>query len=189
MASYSANDLKTGMKVLLDNDPYAITEVEFVKPGKGQAFTRSKVRNLKTGRVIEKTFKSTESIEGADASDVELQYLYTDGEFWHFMDPSSFEQLAADEAAVGDAKLWLKEQDTVLVTVWNETPISVTPPNHVVLTVTQTDPGIRGDTAQGATKPAVVETGATVMVPLFIDNGDMLRIDTRTGKYLSRAKE
>lgn len=189
MATYSTNDFKTGLKLLLDGEPYTITENEFVKPGKGQAFTRTKVKNLKNGRVIEKTFKSGESVEAADAMDTDMQYLYTDGEFWHFMDPTTFDQQAADINAVGDAKNWLKEQDTVEVTLWNEAIISVTPPNHVVLEVTQTDPGIRGDTAQGATKPATVETGATIMVPLFIDNGDLLRIDTRTGKYLSRGKE
>lgn len=189
MATYNTNEFKSGLKLLLDGEPYTIVENEFVKPGKGQAFVRSKVRNLKTGRTIEKTFKSGESVEAADATDTELQYLYTDGEFWHFMDPTSFDQVSADETAVGDAKLWLKEQDMVLVTLWNDAPISVTPPNHVILEVTQTDPGIRGDTAQGATKPATVETGATIMVPLFVDNGDLLKIDTRTGKYISRAKD
>ena len=189
MATYSTNEFKNGLKLLLDGEPYSIVEYEFVKPGKGQAFARTKVRNLKSGRVIEKTFKSGESVEAADAMDTEMQYLYTDGEFWHFMNETTFDQQAADAAAVGDAKDWLKEQDTVEVTLWNETIISVTPPNHVTLEVTQTDPGIRGDTAQGATKPATVETGATIMVPLFIDNGDVLKIDTRTGKYISRAKD
>lgn len=189
MGTYNTNEFRSGLKLLLDGEPYNIVENEFVKPGKGQAFTRTKVRNLKTGRVIEKTFKSGESVEAADASDITMQYLYGDGEFWHFMEPNTFEQYSAAESAVGDTKLWLKEQDEVEVTLWNGEIISVTPPNHVVLEVTQTDPGIRGDTAQGATKPATVETGATVMVPLFVDNGDLLRIDTRTGKYLSRAKD
>lgn len=189
MASYNTSDFRTGLKILIDGEPYTITENEFVKPGKGQAFARAKIRNLKSGRVIEKTFKSGDSIEAADAIDTEMQYLYTDGEFWHFMDQASFEQQAADVIAVGDTKNWLKEQDVVEVTLWNDVIISVTPPNHVTLEVTQTDPGIRGDTAQGATKPAIVETGASVMVPLFVDNGDFLKIDTRTGKYLSRAKD
>ena len=189
MATYNTSDFKNGLKLLIDNEPYSIVENEFVKPGKGQAFARTKIRNLKSGRVIEKTFKSGDSIEAADAMDTDMQYLYTDGEFWHFMDPATFDQQAADAVAVGDAKNWLKEQDEVEVTLWNEAIISVTPPNHVILEVTQTDPGIRGDTAQGATKPAIVETGASIMVPLFVDNGDKLKIDTRTGKYLSRAKD
>jgi elongation factor P len=189
MASYSTNEFKGGLKIMLDGDPCAIIENEFVKPGKGQAFNRVRIRNLKTGRVIERTFKSGESVESADVMEVELQYLYNDGEFWHFMDPQSYEQLAAGEAAVGDAAKWLKEQDVCLVTLWNGTPLLVTPPNFVILTVTETDPGVRGDTSGGGGKPATLETGAVVRVPLFIDIGDTLRIDTRTGEYVARAKE
>ena len=149
MASYSTNEFKGGLKIMIDGDPCAIIENEFVKPGKGQAFNRVKIRNLKTGRVIERTFKSGESVEAADVMDVELQYLYTDGEFWHFMDPDTYEQLAAGEAAVGEAVKWLKEQDICQVTLWNGVPLQVTPPNFVLLTVTETDPGVRGDTADG----------------------------------------
>lgn len=174
---------------MLDGDPCSIIENEFVKPGKGQAFNRVKIRNLKTGRVIERTFKSGESVEGADVMDTSLQYLYSDGEFWHFMDPDSYEQIAADATAVGDATKWLKEQDLCEVTLWNGAPIAVTPPNFVVLAVTDTDPGVRGDTSGGGGKPATLETGAVVRVPLFIEIGDMLRIDTRTGEYVARAKE
>jgi len=189
MASYSTNEFKGGLKIMIDGDPCAIIENEFVKPGKGQAFNRVKIRNLKTGRVIERTFKSGESVESADVMEVELQYLYNDGEFWHFMDPQTFEQLAAGTAAVGDAAKWLKEQDVCLVTLWNGTPLLVTPPNFVTLTVTETDPGVRGDTSGGGGKPATLETGAVVRVPLFIDIGETLRIDTRTGEYVARAKE
>jgi elongation factor P len=189
MASYSTNEFKGGLKIMIDGDPCAIIENEFVKPGKGQAFNRVKIRNLKTGRVIERTFKSGESVESADVMEVELQYLYNDGEFWHFMDPQTYEQLAAGEAAVGDAAKWLKEQDVCLVTLWNGTPLLVTPPNFVILTVSETDPGVRGDTSGGGGKPATLETGAVVRVPLFIDIGDTLRIDTRTGEYVARAKE
>ncbi|EDY87566.1 translation elongation factor P [gamma proteobacterium HTCC5015] len=189
MASFSTNEFKNGLKIMIDGDPYNIVENELVKPGKGQAFNRVKVRNLKTGKVVDKTYKSGEKVEAADVMDTEMDYLYTDGEFWNFMDPNTFEQVGASESAVADSKQWLKEQDSCIVTLWNGEPISVLPPNHVVLEVTQTDPGIRGDTAQGATKPATVETGATVQVPLFVDNGDLLKIDTRTGKYISRAKE
>jgi elongation factor P len=189
MASYSTNEFKSGLKIMLDGDPCSIIENEFVKPGKGQAFNRVKIRNLKTGRVVERTFKSGDSVEGADVMDQDMQYLYNDGEFWHFMDPSSFEQVAADAAAVADAAKWLKEQDTCQVTTWNGAPISVTPPNFVVLAVTDTDPGVRGDTSGGGGKPATLETGAVVRVPLFIDVGDLLKVDTRSGEYVSRAKE
>jgi len=189
MATYSTNEFRGGLKIMLDGDPCSIIENEFVKPGKGQAFNRVKIRNLKTGRVIERTFKSGETVEGADVMDTSLQYLYSDGEFWHFMDPNSYEQIAADATAVGDATKWLKEQDLCEVTLWNGAPIAVTPPNFVVLAVTETDPGVRGDTSGGGGKPATLETGAVVRVPLFIEIGDMLRIDTRTGEYVARAKE
>ena len=187
MASYSTNEFKAGLKVLLEGDPCTILENEFVKPGKGQAFNRVKFRNLKTGRVWERTFKSGESIESADVMEIEMEFLYSDGEFWHFMKTDdSYEQLAADAAAVAEAKDWLKEQERYTVTLWNGEPISVTAPNFVELEVTQTDPGLKGDTATGATKPAVLSTGATVKVPLFISEGDVLRIDTRTGEYVNR---
>jgi len=189
MATYSTNEFRGGLKIMLDGDPCSIIENEFVKPGKGQAFNRVKIRNLKTGRVIERTFKSGETVEGADVMDTSLQYLYSDGEFWHFMDPNSYEQIAADATAVGDATKWLKEQDLCEVTLWNGAPIAVTPPNFVVLAVTDTDPGVRGDTSGGGGKPATLETGTVVRVPLFIEIGDMLRIDTRTGEYVARAKE
>ncbi len=189
MASYSTNEFKRGLKIMLDGDPYNIVENEFVKPGKGQAFNRVKVKNLKTGRTIERTFKSGESVEAADVLDIDMQYLYNDGEAWHFMHPDTFEQIGADENALGEEKKWLKEQDMCVVTLWDGVPISVTPPNHVILKVTETDPGVRGDTATGGTKPAVLETGAVVQVPLFIEEGDLLKVDTRSGEYISRAKE
>ncbi|MEJ2060846.1 MAG: elongation factor P [Gammaproteobacteria bacterium] len=189
MATYSTNEFKSGLKIMLDGDPYTIVENEFVKPGKGQAFNRVRVRNLKTGRTVDKTFKSGESVEAADVMDTDMQYLYTDGEFWHFMVPDTFEQYAADTTAVADAKLWLKEQDMCIVTLWNNEPLSVTPPNFVELRITETDPGVRGDTATGGTKPATMETGAVVKVPLFIEEGEVLKIDTRTGEYVSRVKE
>ena len=189
MASYSTNEFKGGLKIMIDGDPCAIIENEFVKPGKGQAFVRAKIRNLKTGRVVERTYKSGESVEAADVMDVDLQYLYSDGEFWHFMDTKTFEQQAASVEAVGDAVKWLKEQDMCEVTLWNGTPLAVTVPNFVMLTVTETDPGLRGDTSGGGGKPATLETGAVVRVPLFIDIGETLKIDTRTGEYVGRAKD
>jgi len=189
MASYNTNEFRGGLKIMIDGDPCSIIENEFVKPGKGQAFNRVKIRNLKTGRVIERTYKSGESVEAADVMDIDLQYLYSDGEFWHFMDPDTYDQHAADATAVGDAAKWLKEQDTCEVTLWNGTPLVITPPNFVILTVTDTDPGVRGDTSGGGGKPATLETGAVVRVPLFIEIGEALKIDTRTGEYVARAKD
>jgi len=189
MATYSTNEFKGGLKIMLDGDPYAIVENEFVKPGKGQAFNRVKVRNLRSGRVIERTFKSGETVEAADVVDTEMTFLYSDGEYWHFMDPNTFEQLAADGAAVGESAKWMREQDTCEVMLYNGEPLTVEPPNFVELRITQTDPGIRGDTAQGGTKPATLETGAVVKVPLFIEENELIRIDTRKGEYVSRVKE
>ncbi|HEB96354.1 MAG TPA: elongation factor P [Sedimenticola thiotaurini] len=189
MASYSTNEFRGGLKIMLDGDPCTIIENEFVKPGKGQAFNRVKIRNLKTGRVIERTFKSGESVEAADVMEVEMQYLYNDGEFWYFMDPESYEQVSADAKAVGDSAKWLKDQDLCTITLWNGTPIIVAPPNFVVLTITETDPGLKGDTSGGGGKPATLETGAVVRVPLFVQTGEAIKVDTRTGEYVSRAKE
>ncbi|MBY4676235.1 elongation factor P [Marinobacterium arenosum] len=187
MANYSSNQFKNGLKVMIDGDPCTMVDVEFVKPGKGQAFTRVKLRNLLTGRIWERTFKSGDSVEGADVMDTDMEYSYYDGELWYFMDPSTFEQYGADENAVADAKKWLKEQDKVMVTLFNGNPISVTPANFVELEVVETDPGLKGDTAQGGSKPATLSTGAVVRVPLFINQGEILKIDTRTGEYVSRA--
>lgn len=189
MSSYSTNQFKSGLKVMLDNDPCSIIENEFVKPGKGQAFNRVKIRNLKTGRVVEKTFKSGDSLPAADVVDLEMQYLYSDGEFWHFMEPNTFEQHQASATAVEDAQKWLKEQDTCTVTLWNGTPLSVSPPNFVNLAITDTDPGLRGDTSGGGGKPATLETGAVVRVPLFVQRGEVIKVDTRTGEYVNRVKD
>jgi elongation factor P len=189
MAIFSTNEFKSGLKIMLDGDPCSIVENEFVKPGKGQAFNRVKFRNLKTGRVLERTFRSGDTVEGADVVELELEYSYNDGEFYYFMHPQSFEQYSADANAVGDAIKWLKGQESCTVTLWNGQPLSVSAPNFVVLGVVQTDPGVRGDTSSGGSKPATLETGAVVRVPLFVCEGDLLKIDTRSGEYLSRAKE
>jgi elongation factor P len=189
MAYYSTNEFRGGMKIMLDGDPYAIIENEFVKPGKGQAFNRVKVRNLKTGRVVERTFKSGDTAEAADVHDTQMQYLYNDGEHWHFMDPASFEQLTADANAVGEAAKWIKEQDMCNVTLYNGSPLGVDPPNFVTLVITETDPGLKGDTSGGGGKPATLETGAVVRVPLFVQTGELIKVDTRTGEYVSRVKE
>ncbi|MCM2972871.1 MULTISPECIES: elongation factor P [Larsenimonas] len=188
MANYSTNEFKSGLKVMLDGDPCSIVDNEFVKPGKGQAFNRVKLRNLMTGRVWERTFKSGESIEGADVLDLDMEYLYNDGEMWHFMKTDgSFEQYAADKKAVGESEKWLKEQVSYTITLWNDNPISVAPPNFIELTVTETDPGLKGDTANGGSKPATLSTGAVVRVPLFINEGEVLKIDTRSAEYVGRA--
>jgi elongation factor P len=187
MATYSTNQFKNGLKILLDGDPFSITDNETVKPGKGQAFNRVKMRNLKTGRVIEKTFKSGESVEAADIHVTDLQYLYSDGDEWNFMDTETFEQHIAGPAAVADSKLWLKEQDVCNVTFWNSAILSVDAPTQVELAIVDTDPGLRGDTASGGGKPATLETGAVVNVPLFLEIGDVIRANTQTKEYLGRA--
>ncbi len=188
MANYSTNEFKGGLKVMLDGDPCSIVENELVKPGKGQAFNRVKLRNLMTGRVGEKTFKSGDSLEGADVMDLEMEYLYNDGDMWHFMKTDgSFEQYAVEKKALGDSIKWLKEQVPYIITLWNDKAISVTPPNFIELEVVETDPGLKGDTAQGGSKPATLSSGAVVRVPLFINQGEVLKIDTRSGDYVSRA--
>lgn len=187
MASYSTNEFKSGLKIMIDNDPCSIIENEFVKPGKGQAFNRVKIRNLKTGRVVERTFKSGESVEAADVVEIDVQYLYNDGEHWHFMDPSSYEQHACSEVAVADCKQWLIEQAQCMMVLFNGAPLSVSPPNFVELKITETDPGLKGDTSGGGNKPATLETGAVVRVPLFVQEGEVIKVDTRTGEYVSRA--
>jgi len=189
MAVYGFNDFKNGLKVMVDDAPCNIVECEFVKPGKGQAFTRVKIRNLKTGRVVERTYKSGDSLESADIVDIEMQYLYYDGEHWHFMVPDTFEQYSAEKTAVEEALQWIKEQDVCMVTLWNNEPLSVAPPIFVTLAITETDPGLKGDTSGGGGKPAILETGAVVRVPLFVQTGEIIKVDTRKGEYVSRVKE
>jgi elongation factor P len=186
--AYSTNDFKSGLKVMLDGDPCSIMENELVRPGKGQAFNRVKLRNLKTGRVVEKTFKANDTLEGADIVDREMQFLYNDGEFSHFMDPETYDQYQATPLQVGDAALWIKEQDVCVVTLYNGAILAVIPPTFVEVEISETDPGLRGDTATGGTKPAKLATGATIRVPLFIDQGEIVRCDTRTGEYMNRVK-
>lgn len=189
MATYTTNQFKGGLKLMLDGEPYSIVENEFVKPGKGQAFNRVKLRNLKTGKVLDRTFKSGESVEAADVLETELQYLFNDGEHWYFMDTETFDQVAASKAAMNGAEKWIKEQDICNVTLWNGEPLQVDPPSFVELQVTQTDPGVRGDTSSGGSKPATVETGAVVRVPLFLEEGEVIKIDTRKGEYVGRVKD
>ena len=186
MANYSTNEFRSGIKVMLDGDPCSILENEFVKPGKGQAFNRVRLRNLKTGRVWERTFKSGDSLESADVVERSMEYLYNDGEFWYFMEPDTFEQYQADQNVVGDSRKWLNEQDRCEITLFNGIPLSVLPPNFVELEIVETDPGLKGDTAQGGSKPATLSTGATIKVPLFLNQGEIVRVDTRTGEYQNR---
>ncbi|EEB1519691.1 elongation factor P [Salmonella enterica subsp. enterica serovar Montevideo] len=188
MATYYSNDFRSGLKIMLDGEPYAVESSEFVKPGKGQAFARVKLRRLLTGTRVEKTFKSTDSAEGADVVDMNLTYLYNDGEFWHFMNNETFEQQSADAKAIGDNAKWLLDQAECIVTLWNGQPISVTPPNFVELEIVDTDPGLKGDTAGTGGKPATLSTGAVVKVPLFVQIGEVIKVDTRSGEYVSRVK-
>jgi elongation factor P len=188
VASYGMNDVKNGMKIIVDGYPCTIIDTDYVKPGKGQAFTRVRYRNLKTGRVVEMTMKSTDSVEAADVVDTDMEYLYSDGEFWHFMQTDTHEQIGADKAAMGDAAQWLKGNEVCIVTLWNGAPLMVTPPTFVELQIVETDPGMRGDTSGGGGKPAKLESGATVRVPLFVQNGEVIKCDTRTGAYVSRVK-
>jgi elongation factor P len=188
MASYGMNDVKNGMKILVNNEPAVIIDTEYVKPGKGQAFTRMKYRFIKSGRVVELTMKATDAVEVADVVDTDMQYLYADGEHWHFMNPESFEQVQADKAGVGEAARWLKGEEECVVTLWNGSPIFVQPPNFVELKIVETDPGVRGDTSGGGGKPATLETGAVVRVPLFVGQDEIIKVDTRSGEYFSRVK-
>jgi elongation factor P len=188
MANYSTNEFKSGLRIILDGDPCVIVENEFVKPGKGQAFNRVRVRNLKTGKTNDKTFKSGETVEAADVVETEMQYLYADGEFWHFMLADTFEQYAADEKAVREAKDWITDGDVCGITLWNDVPLIVNAPNFVELEITETDPGVKGDTASGGVKPATLSTGAVVRVPLFVDQGEVIKVDTRSREYVSRVK-
>lgn len=188
MATYSTNEFRSGLKIMLDGEPCAIVESEFVKPGKGQAFARVRIRKLISNKLLEKTFKSTDSVESADVMDLNLTYLYNDGEFWHFMNNETFELLAADEKAVADNAKWLIDQADCVVTLWNGQPITITPPNFVELAVVDTDPGLKGDTAGTGGKPATLSTGAVVKVPLFVQIGEVIKVDTRSGEYVSRVK-
>ncbi|AVM70219.1 elongation factor P [Lachnospiraceae bacterium oral taxon 500] len=181
-----AGNLKNGISIEFEGNIYQVLEFQHVKPGKGPAFVRTKLRNMKSGSIIDKTFRPQDRFEQAVIERKDMQYLYSDGELFHFMDQESFEQIALNAQDLGDALKFVKENDVVMMLSHNGVIFGVEPPISVELTVTHTEPGIKGDTATGATKPAELETGAVVMVPLFINNGDKLKIDTRTGEYVSR---
>lgn len=182
----SAGDFRNGITIELDNNIYQIIEFQHVKPGKGAAFVRTKLKNVINGGVVEKTFRPTEKFPQARIDRKDMQYLYSDGDLFHFMDVENYEQIALNADAVGDTLKFVKENEMVKVCSHNGNVFAIEPPLFVELEITDTEPGFKGDTATGATKPAVVETGATVYVPLFVNQGDVIKIDTRTGEYLSR---
>ncbi len=183
---YTTQDFRNGLKIEYEGEPYLIVEFQHVKPGKGGAFVRTKLKNLITGRVLDPTFKSGDKVGKPDMDDKAMQYLYMDGEHYTFMDNSTYEQVMVDTDVVGEDAKWLKENLDVEVMFWNGKPIGVTLPNFVELKIAECEPGVRGDTAQGATKPAKLETGATVNVPLFVNEGEVIKIDTRTASYVER---
>ncbi len=182
----SAGDFRNGITLEIDGAVFQIIEFQHVKPGKGAAFVRTKIKNVMTGSVVERTFRPTEKFPAARIDRVDMQYLYADGDLFNFMNMENYEQMGLNAETVGDALKFVKENDTCKVCSYNGKVFSVEPPLFVELEITDTEPGFKGDTAQGATKPATVETGAVVYVPLFVDNGDKIKIDTRTGEYLSR---
>ena len=182
----SAGDFKNGVTVEIDGNIYQILEFQHVKPGKGAAFVRTKLKNIISGGVVEKTFRPTEKFPKAHIDRKDMQYLYRDGDLFNFMDVETYDQIALNEDVVGDSLKYVKENEVVKICSHNGNVFSVEPPLFVELAITETEPGFKGDTAQGATKPATVETGAIVMVPLFVEQGDVLKIDTRSGEYLSR---
>ncbi len=182
----SAGDFRNGITIELDNGIYQIVEFQHVKPGKGAAFVRTKLKNIVSGGVIERTFRPTEKCPQAHIDRKDMQFLYSDGDLYHFMDVESYDQIALNEETVGDALKFVKENDMCKVCSHNGNVFAIEPPLFVELEVTETEPGFKGDTATGASKPATVETGATVSVPLFVEIGNKIKIDTRTGEYLSR---
>lgn len=184
----SAGDFRNGITIEYENSVYQIIEFQHVKPGKGAAFVRTKLKDIKNGGVIEKSFRPTEKCPQARIDRNDMQYLYSDGDLFHFMDTESYEQIALNKDDIGDSLKFVKENEMVKICSHNGSVFAVEPPLFVELEITETEPGFKGDTAQGATKPAVVETGATVYVPLFVELGDKIKIDTRTGEYLSRVQ-
>ncbi|MEX0865743.1 MAG: elongation factor P [Pirellulales bacterium] len=189
MASYNTSDFRKGLKVQIEGDPYLMIECNFVKPGKGQAMYKCRLRNLLKGTVLDRTYKSGESLEAADITEIEAQYLYRSGDSFVFMDTTSFEQYELDDNQMGDAWKYLKDATNCQLVLYNNSPITISPPNHVVLEVTYCEPGVKGNTATNVTKPCKVETGAEIHCPSFVEIGDLIRVDTRSGDYVERVKE
>jgi elongation factor P len=185
---YSTAEFKKGLKIEIDGTPYIIVDFQHVKPGKGGAFVRTKLKNLINGRVVDQTFRSGEKVDKPDLEEKEMQYLYKEGDRYCMMDNETYEQLALTSEQLGDSVLYLIENLNLKVLFFNQQPVAVELPNFVELTVAQAEPGVKGDTASGGTKPATLESGAVIQVPLFINEGDRVRVDTRTGTYIERAK-
>ena len=184
--SVDTSQFRNGLKIELDGEPYTIVFFQHVKPGKGGAFVRTKVKNLKNGKVLDRTFRSGEKLDEADVSERRMQYLYQDGDSLVFMDNATYEQTPFSAEQVGDARKYLKENLDVEVLFWRGKPINIELPAFIEALITQCDPGLKGDTASGSTKPATLETGAVVQVPLFVKEGERIRVDTRTGVYVER---
>jgi elongation factor P len=184
---FDTSDFRNGLKIEYQGEPYVVVDFQHVKPGKGNQFTRTKIKNLISGRVLDPTFKSGEKIGKPDIEEKEMQYLYRDGEHYACMDNTTYEQVIVDKDAVGDMAKWVIENATVSVLFWNGRAITLEVEKQVVFKITECEPGVKGDTAQGATKPATLETGAIVNVPLFVNEGESIKVDTRTGQYLERS--
>lgn len=189
MPVYETSDFRNGLKVEIDGNPYEMVYFQFVKPGKGTAFTRTKLKNMISGSVIERTYRTGETLQAADIEEIPAQYLYSDDEFYHFMQPESFEQFAVEAAKVEDVKGFLTENLDVTVTFFKGKAVSVNLPFFIESEIVYCEPGARGNTATGVTKPATLATGAIVGVPLFIEQGEVIRVDTRTGEYVSRVNK
>ncbi len=189
MSHIGCKDIRGGTKLLIDQVPWVVIDNIFVKPGKGQAFNRIKMRQVMTGRIVERTYKSGESIQLADVIERDLSFLYADGEDLVFMDPQSFDQIHVANQVVAGSRKWLREQDMCVITFWDEQAIAVLPPIFVELKVVEAEPNVKGDTVSGANKNAVVETGASIRVPMFVEAGDTIKIDTRSEEYISRIKD
>jgi elongation factor P len=186
---YESSDIRKGLKIQMDGNPYTVVEFQFVKPGKGTAFTRTKIKNLKTGAVLDRTFRSGEKLEPANIEEREMQFLYHEGDNYHFMDNATYDQSFISADDIGDSGQFMPDNLNVNVMFFDDAPIGVTLPNFVELEVAHTEPGVKGDTASGATKPATLTTGAVINVPLFVEEGETLKIDTRTSEYIERVKK
>ncbi|HZN58901.1 MAG TPA: elongation factor P [Planctomycetota bacterium] len=189
MSTYNTSEFRKGLKVLIDGEPYLMIDTEFMKPGKGQAVYRTRLKNLVRGNVIDRTYRSGDKIDGADVAEATLQYLYNDSRNWVFMNQETFEQFTIPKENLNDSEKWLKDGALVEVTLWNDQPITVEAPKHVELAVTYCEPGARGNTATNVQKPAKLETGAEIGVPFFINIGDVVKVDTRTGEYIERVSK
>ena len=185
---YNTSEFRKGLKIILDGKPYTIVENQFVKPGKGQAFNRMRIKNLLTGAVLELNMKSGDNVQKADVAVESMQYMYASGDRWHFMNTKTYDQVELTEEQLGEVKNYLVENIEYQISFWNGKAIGVEPPNFVEMQIVKCDPGARGDTVSGATKPATLSSGYTVDVPLFVEEGEWVRVDTRTGGYLDRVK-